>query len=145
MVKHSIVGDQTEESKTGYLHFLVRHPDFVLKRSSDRSITTSVVRYKIDLCKPYNLVEDILSDVKLIPLDTKSYSTTQLSRFIMEDSLVPPPVVYDEHSIVAYSGANTFDRPIAKVTINGKETYYAHPEISRLVRRVNNSTTQESV
>jgi hypothetical protein len=145
MVKHSIIGDQTENSKTGFLHFLVRNPDFRVSKSFDRNISVSVVRYRIDLCKPYKLVEDILSDVKLIPLDTKVYSVNQLSRFIMEDALVPPAAEYEEHGIVAYSGTNSFDKPIAMVINDGKETYYAHPEISRLVRRINVQAVEKDV
>lgn len=138
-VKNPIFGDQSENvAKTGYLHFMIRQPDFQIKKSFDRGIQVFIQRVKLEMSKPYSNIDDILSDVKLIPLDHKNVGSNirVLSRLIMEDGLVPPPTVYDEYSVIAYTGNNSFDRPIALVEENGKKTYYAHPEISRLVRRI---------
>lgn len=145
-VKLPLYSDQTEDAtKTGYIHWMVRNPDHVVNKVSDRRISISIIRNKIEMLRGFQSVEDILANVTLIPLDKKEYTIQQLARFIMEDALCPPPVAYNEYGVIAYSGRHPTDRPIAMVKKDGKEIYYAHPEISRLIRRINNSYTTENV
>lgn len=132
------VGDQTPKAfdENSSVHFTHRI-------RNDAGISMSISRVPLKVAKKYKNIEDILLDVKLIPLDKKVYTLQDLTRHITQDALVPFPTFYPEFSILAHTSSSPIDRPIAYVNHPDGAFYVAHPEIAKYVRRVPVNTEAE--
>jgi hypothetical protein len=135
---NQLYGDQTpkistEEPCIHYLSFYqIPNPKNPMMDNSFK-----LVRVMTKNLVAYNSVEELLSDKKLLPPNTKGYSVDNLKRHVMIDSGRSLGVVYPEYDIVAYSGASVEDRPIAAlVGSDGIMRYYATPDFSKLVKQI---------
>lgn len=131
MTHPDFVGDQTPKffDDKSAVHFTNRF-------NSRSGVSMSISRVYLNVAKKYKNIEDILSDVKLIPLETKQYTIDELKRHITMDAFVPFPKFYEEFSILAHSSSSPLDRPIAFVNHPEGAFYVPNPEIQKFIRRV---------
>lgn len=135
----AFVGDQTpkffDENSAVYFTYRYWH--------SAKKTAMTVAKVLLKVAKKYKNIEDILSDISLIPLEERSYTIDELKRHISVDALVPFPEFYPEYSILAYTSKSDIDKPIVFVNHPDGAFYVAHPEIEKYIRRVPVSTEAE--
>lgn len=132
MTLPAFVGDQTpkifDDSNCAY--FTHRY------EISPGKLTMSMSKTPLKIAKKYKNIEDILSDVSLLPLAADKYDFNTLRRHIALDSMSGFPEFFPEFSILAYASKSDHDRPIVFINDPNGPYYVAHPEISKFIRRV---------
>jgi hypothetical protein len=126
------VGDQTPRffDQNSAVHFFIR----MIGRNG---VESKSARVPIMSTKGYPLIEDLLCDLEILPLEPPKDIKT-LQREVSIDALVEFGTVFDDYGIVAHAGKSPMDKPIAKVVFGPDKTrYYAHPHIRRMVKRIN--------
>ena len=131
MTHPDFVGDQTPKvfDEHSAVYFFSR-----MQKMSGVSVNTD--RIPLNAAKKYKNVEDILSDVSLIPLETREYTVQELKTHVSQDALVPFPTFFPEFSILAHAGKAALDKPIAFVNHPDGAYYVPHKEIAKYIRRV---------
>jgi len=137
-----LFGDQTPnvfESKV-YINYLSSSRVINPKNSLD-TYTFTMVRIPINNLRSYSSMEDLIGDRTLFPDNDKKFPVETLCRQVMRDSMRALGIEYPEYGVVAYSGAQIHDRPIATIMYNAgtpeeHTRYYATPEFHKLVKRV---------
>ena len=94
-----------------------------------------VARVNITPENSFPLIEDILSNTKLIPLETREYSLFDIQQQLSRDAMNGFGIHYPEFGIVASHSNSIMDKPIAKVVKDGKEIYIPAPDIRNRIRR----------
>lgn len=134
------VGDQTPKSFDEHSAVYFWH-----RLRTQGGIAAPQLRVPLASVKKYRNIEDILSDVKLIPLETKKYSIRELQDHIRNDALVGFSPVFYDWNIIAHCGTAVQDKPIAFVNDPNGAYYVAHPQASKYIKRLDPSDFKGTV
>lgn len=127
-----------QEVRDGCISVLIREPSHKIRLSSDQGVNILTRRIPINTIRGYKLLEDILVDVNLIPLDRGArFTVNELKYQIIRDTFIYDVDYFPEYGIVSTFGRSPYDNPIIVTIQDGQEVYYPHPEIKYQVRRFN--------
>ena len=126
MSKPEFVGFQTLAD--GCVHFISRVP-------KPFGTGINIQRVPVTEANAYQSVEDILANVKLIPLEEQIYSEMDICQQVGRDNLCSYGKYFPEYGIISTFSLTHSDNPIAEVVKDGKTIYVPHPEIGKRIRR----------
>jgi hypothetical protein len=133
MINPDFVGDQTPK-------FFDEHTSVYFAEKA------GIYRIPLTVAKRYKNLEDILSDVGLIPIEYTYYTIDEMKRQVASDINREFPRFFPEYSVLAHAGKSTLERPIALIRHPDGDFYVPTKEIHKYIRRIPVDTnTQETV
>ncbi len=103
-----------------------------------KGIEVKQIRVPLYNAKKYKTIDDVLSDVTLIPIERRAYEIKDLRMHVARDALVTLGTVFEEYGIVAHAGfgPSPMDKPIAFINDPKGAYYIGHPYCKDYVKRI---------